>query len=65
MIDTYRAMNKHYIPTGYELSAFAKYNTLTCRVFDRSHKGVITQDDVRDTASRLFLANNQGTTPMR
>jgi hypothetical protein len=25
MIDTYRAMNKHYIPTGYELSAFAKY----------------------------------------
>ena len=26
MIDTYRAMNKHYIPTGYELSAFAKYN---------------------------------------
>jgi hypothetical protein len=26
MIDTYRAMNKHYIPTGYELSAFAKYD---------------------------------------
>ena len=25
MIDTYRAMNKHYIPTGYELSSFAKY----------------------------------------
>lgn len=25
MIDTYRAMNKHFIPTGYELSAFAKY----------------------------------------
>lgn len=24
MIDTYRAMNKHYIPTGYELSSFAK-----------------------------------------
>lgn len=24
MIDTYRAMNKHFIPTGYELSAFAK-----------------------------------------
>jgi hypothetical protein len=25
MMDTYRAMNKHYIPTGYELSSFAKY----------------------------------------
>lgn len=25
MIDTYRAMNKHFIPTGYELSGFAKY----------------------------------------
>ena len=25
MMDTYRAMNKHYIPTGYELGAFAKY----------------------------------------
>ena len=29
MIDTYRAMNKHFIPTGYELSAFAKYQPLT------------------------------------
>ena len=34
MIDTYRAMNKHYIPTGYELSAFAKY--------PRSHAGFST-----------------------
>ena len=25
MMDTYRAMNKHYIPTGYELGSFAKY----------------------------------------
>ena len=24
MIDTYRGMNKHFIPTGYELSSFAK-----------------------------------------
>lgn len=25
MIDTYRGMNKHFIPTGYELSSFARY----------------------------------------
>lgn len=24
MIDTYRGMNKHFIPTGYELSSFAR-----------------------------------------
>ena len=35
MIDTYRGMNKHFIPTGYELSSFAK-------VFDRSHRGKLT-----------------------
>jgi hypothetical protein len=25
MIDTYRGMNKHFIPTGNELQSFAKY----------------------------------------
>ena len=52
MIDTYRGMNKHFIPTGYELSAFA-------RVFDGSRKGKISADDVLETATRMFLANNQ------
>ena len=65
MIDTYRAMNKHYIPTGYELSAFAKYNHPQLRVFDRTHKGVITQEDVRDTTTRLFLSNQPGAGSMR
>ena len=50
MIDTYRGMNKHFIPTGYELSCFA-------RVFDQSRKGRITAEDVLATASRMFLAN--------
>ena len=50
MIDTYRGMNKHFIPTGYELSSFA-------RVFDQSRKGKINPDDVLATASRLFKAN--------
>ena len=49
MIDTYRGMNKHFIPTGYELSSFA-------RVFDSSHKGKITANDVLETATRMFLA---------
>lgn len=55
MIDTYRGMNKHFIPTGYELSSFA-------RVFDQSRKGRITAEDVLGTATRMFLANenNQG-----
>ena len=64
MMDTYRAMNKHYIPTGYELGSFAKYSPRKDRVFDRSRKGVITHDDVRDTATRLFLAS-QSNQPMR
>jgi hypothetical protein len=25
MIDTYRGMNKHFIPTGADLSTYAKY----------------------------------------
>jgi hypothetical protein len=25
MIDSYRGMNKHFIPTGYDLSTYAKY----------------------------------------
>jgi hypothetical protein len=25
MIDTYRGMNRHFIPTGYELSTYARY----------------------------------------
>ena len=50
MIDTYRGMNKHFIPTGYELSSFA-------RVFDQSKKGRINAEDVLATASRMFLAN--------
>ncbi len=49
MIDTYRGMNKHFIPTGYELSSFA-------RVFDQSRKGKITSEDVLATATRMFLA---------
>jgi hypothetical protein len=52
MIDTYRGMNKHFIPTGYELSSFA-------RVFDQSRKGKITAEDVLATASRMFLANRK------
>lgn len=52
MIDTYRGMNKHFIPTGYELSSFA-------RVFDQSHKGKITSEDVLATATRMFLANKK------
>lgn len=27
-------------------------------MFDRQHKGIISQEDVRDTTTRLFLANN-------
>lgn len=26
MIDSYRGANKHFIPTGYDLSTYAKYN---------------------------------------
>ncbi len=52
MIDTYRGMNKHFIPTGYELSSFA-------RVFDQSRKGKITAEDVLATASRMFLSNKR------
>lgn len=26
MIDSYRGTNKHFIPTGYDLSTYAKYN---------------------------------------
>ena len=62
MIDTYRGMNKHFIPTGNELQSFAKYlfayNNLINRVFDRDIKGYITEDDLIATATRLFLANN-------
>jgi hypothetical protein len=36
---------------------------IAIRVFDRSRKGLITQDDVRDTTSRLFLANQSQTNP--
>lgn len=43
MIDTYRGMNKHFIPTGYELSSFARYALHDFRVFDRSKKGKITE----------------------
>jgi hypothetical protein len=52
MIDTYRGMNKHFIPTGYELSNFA-------RVFDQSRKGYATSDDIMTTATRMFLANKK------
>lgn len=52
MIDTYRGMNKHFIPTGYELSSFA-------RVFDQSRKGKITAEDVLATATRMFLSNKK------
>ena len=52
MIDTYRGMNKHFIPTGYELSSFA-------RVFDQSRKGKITSDDILATATRMSLSNEQ------
>lgn len=58
MIDTYRGMNKHFIPTGYELSSFA-------RVFDGSRKGRISADDVLETATRMFLTENQGERPLR
>ena len=58
MIDTYRGMNKHFIPTGYELSSFA-------RVFDQSRKGKITSEDVMATATRMFLANKSGDAPFR
>lgn len=58
MIDTYRGMNKHFIPTGYELSSFA-------RVFDQSRKGRITADDVLATATRMFLANKKETSTFR
>ncbi len=52
MIDTYRGMNKHFIPTGYELSSFA-------RVFDQSRKGKITSEDILATATRMFLSNKK------
>jgi hypothetical protein len=58
MIDTYRGMNKHFIPTGYELSSFAK-------VFDQSRKGSITAEDVMTTATRMFLANRKEQTAFR
>lgn len=58
MIDTYRGMNKHFIPTGYELSSFA-------RVFDQSRKGRITAEDVMATATRMFLANKKETSTFR
>lgn len=58
MIDTYRGMNKHFIPTGYDLSSFAK-------VFDQSRKGKITSEDVLATASRMFLANKKETNTFR
>ena len=58
MIDTYRGMNKHFIPTGYELSSFA-------RVFDQSRKGKITSEDVLATATRMFLANKSDNAPLR
>jgi hypothetical protein len=58
MIDTYRGMNKHFIPTGYELSSFARYVFVEFRVFDKDRKGHITEDDLMATATRLFLANN-------
>jgi hypothetical protein len=58
MIDTYRGMNKHYIPTGYELSSFA-------RVFDRTRKGRITSEDVLATATRMFLSKEQNTSSLR
>lgn len=35
------------------------------RVFDRSHKGVINKEDVRDTTTRFFLANQPSSGPMR
>ena len=38
---------------------------LCLRVFDRTHKGVITKDDVRDTTTRFFLANQPASGPMR
>jgi hypothetical protein len=28
MIDSYRGMNKHFIPTGYDLSTYAKYKQI-------------------------------------
>ena len=33
------------------------------RVFDRSRRGVITAEDIRDTATRLFLVNNPPQNP--
>jgi hypothetical protein len=58
MIDTYRGMNKHFIPTGYELSNFA-------RVFDQSRKGYATYDDVMSTTTRMFLANKKEVSAFR
>ena len=55
MIDTYRGMNRHFIPTGYELSTYA-------RVFDRSRRGTVSREDVLATATRMLLANQ---TPQR
>ena len=58
MIDTYRGMNKHFIPTGYELSSFA-------RVFDRNRKGRISTEDILATATRMFLADEKNTSKLR
>ena len=58
MVDTYRGMNKHFIPTGYELSSFA-------RVFDGTKRGKITAEDILATATRMFLANEKNSTALR
>ena len=45
--------------------SFCQVPTPLPRVFDRAHKGVISQDDVRDTTTRFFLANQPAAGPMR
>jgi hypothetical protein len=43
MIDSYRGMNKHFIPTGYDLSTYARYIVPLLRIYDRQRRGYITR----------------------
>ena len=52
MMDMYRGMNRHFIPTGYELSEFAK-------VFDSNRKGNVSSNDIYETAKRMFIADDK------